>query len=37
MSSPNESEIDDNIYNNLAVPSYIIDEAADLSQYVLLD
>jgi len=37
MSSPNESEIDDNIYNHLAVPSYIIDEAAGLSQYVLLD
>ena len=33
MSSPDESDIDDNIYNDLDVPSYIIDEATDLSQY----
>ncbi|KAI9777127.1 MAG: hypothetical protein M1839_009083 [Geoglossum umbratile] len=33
MSSPDKSEADDDIYNDLAIPSYIIDEAADLSHY----
>ncbi|KAI9769849.1 MAG: hypothetical protein M1840_003843 [Geoglossum simile] len=33
MSSPDESEADDDIYNDLAIPSYIIDEAADLSHH----
>jgi hypothetical protein len=31
-SSLDKSDIDDDIYNDLVVPSYLIDEAADLSQ-----
>lgn len=31
-SSLDESDIDNDIYNDLVVPSYLIDEAADLSQ-----
>ncbi|KAI9772985.1 MAG: hypothetical protein M1840_008867 [Geoglossum simile] len=33
MSSPDESEADDDIYNALAILFYIIDEAADLSHH----
>jgi hypothetical protein len=32
-SCPDESESDDDIYDEMNVPSYLIDEAADLSEY----
>lgn len=33
VSSSEESESDDDIYNQIVVPSHLVDEAADLSQY----
>jgi hypothetical protein len=33
VSSLDESNINNDIYNNLVVPSYLIDEAANLLQY----